>query len=168
MELRQCTSCKEAKPIKDFYKGKVRCKACLNAQVMAYQRTEAGKETRKRAFKKWREGNLELAREMSRDSNRKGRARDPRRYKSYELKSRYGISLEEYEDILAKQNGRCAICGVQEPRGMGMFHVDHCHDTSKVRGLLCNECNMGIGKLKDSADLTARATQYLSVGGSER
>ena len=174
MELRQCKSCRETKPITEFYKRqqdpplyKSQCKACLNAKVMAYQRTNAGKEVRKKAFKKWRDGNLEFAKKISRESNRRGRAEDPRRFKSYELKARYGISLEEYEAILATQGGKCAICNAQEPRGRGMFHVDHCHDTSNIRGLLCIDCNLGIGKLKDSADLTARATKYLTVSSSK-
>lgn len=59
------------------------------------------------------------------------------------LRRRYGVSLEEYERMFKAANGKCEICGaIDPPRGL---FVDHCHNTLKVRGLLCGACNTGLG-----------------------
>lgn len=169
MSEQTCTACKILKPLSEFYKRqndpplyKTHCKECFNERRKDYQKSDKGRDIQRRSYKKWRAGNIELARKLSREGNRKARAEDPRRFKSYELKARYGISLEEYEAILEKQNTGCAICAAKEPGGVGMFHVDHCHNSSKVRGLLCSECNMGLGKFKDSAALLTLALNYLT------
>ena len=83
-----------------------------------------------------------------------------------QLKWRYGITLEEYEEILNKQGGCCAICktrenGVHGKRRSWNWSVDHCHETGKVRGLLCNQCNRGIGMLGDSKESLQKALDYL-------
>ena len=79
--------------------------------------------------------------------------------RSYEMNRVYGITLDEYDEMLAKQNGGCAICGTNTIRGR--FAIDHCHTTGKVRGLLCFDCNTGIGKLKDDPSLLLTAYNYL-------
>ncbi len=79
-----------------------------------------------------------------------------------QLMSRYGITLDEYNRLLAAQNHCCAICGKPESDYKRKnLSVDHCHDTGKVRGLLCNQCNMGIGQLNDDYITTQRAAAYL-------
>lgn len=72
---------------------------------------------------------------------------------------RYGITQEDYETLLEKQGGACAICS--NPPTEKHFCVDHCHESGKVRGLLCRHCNAGIGQLKDSVELVAKALEYL-------
>lgn len=80
-----------------------------------------------------------------------------------QLSSRYGISLEDYERLLTKQNGKCAVCDTTTPNGGKQFFcVDHCHITGAVRGLLCHSCNVGLGYLKDSLNNTRAAVRYLS------
>jgi hypothetical protein len=79
--------------------------------------------------------------------------------RKHKLKSIYGITLEDYKNILNKQNGKCAICG--EPSINKRFSVDHNHTTGKVRGLLCNNCNTGIGLLKENLEIIQRALLYL-------
>lgn len=71
----------------------------------------------------------------------------------------FGITVEQYEAMLAAQNGVCAIC-FSKHKTMRLS-VDHCHKTGKVRGLLCGKCNSGIGMLSDSIDLLASAQRYL-------
>ena len=71
------------------------------------------------------------------------------------------ITYEQYEEMVESQNGRCAICKTDVNQFDKGFCVDHCHDTGKIRGLLCTSCNMGIGNLKDSAVLLRRAADYL-------
>lgn len=73
------------------------------------------------------------------------------------LKSRYGISLGEYLEMLRGQNGVCAVCG----GGGAKLHVDHCHDTGRVRGLLCGSCNRALGLLKDDVERLRKAIDYL-------
>lgn len=73
--------------------------------------------------------------------------------------SKYGIVLEDYDLMLAGQGGVCKICGAT-PNGKRL-HVDHCHSTGKVRGLLCNKCNFGIGLFNDDIQMIKKAVAYL-------
>ena len=63
--------------------------------------------------------------------------------------------------MLVAQGGRCAACGTREPGTKKGWHVDHCHETGAVRGILCHHCNVGIGKAKDNIE-TLRALDRLS------
>jgi hypothetical protein len=83
-------------------------------------------------------------------------------YRRYQLKSKYGLTVEAYDVMLAKQNGVCAICGSKNPRGPGKrLHIDHDHATGKVRGLLCHPCNRALGLVRDSPALLRKAATYL-------
>lgn len=84
------------------------------------------------------------------------------KYKNWELKRVFGITLEEYENMLQKQNNVCAICfNPETSRKHKKLSVDHCHTTKKVRGLLCSNCNLGIGNLQDSTQNLRNAIKYL-------
>lgn len=77
-----------------------------------------------------------------------------------------GITPAEYDQMLAAQGGRCAICRRapdENERGRRLA-IDHCHDTGRVRGLLCTLCNVGIGALGDDAERLAAAISYLTEG----
>lgn len=87
--------------------------------------------------------------------------RDPSRAAGRHLERAYGISIADYERMLAAQGGGCAICR-KPPRSEGMrFAVDHDHDTGRIRGLLCHPCNGGLGVFGDSIDGLRRALNYL-------
>lgn len=73
----------------------------------------------------------------------------------------YGINLETYDEMQRKQGGRCRICKTDEPSGKGRFHVDHCHATKRIRGLLCATCNMMLGMAEDCTDRLKSAIEYL-------
>ena len=75
---------------------------------------------------------------------------------------KYDMKPEEFQARLAAQNEQCAIC--QKEIGIGA-HRDHCHETGEWRGLLCSNCNLGIGLLQDSAEVAFNAWQYLVSGG---
>lgn len=79
----------------------------------------------------------------------------------WKLENVYGITREQYSEILAAQQGRCALCFTEEPGGSGKWHVDHDHDSGQVRGLLCLRCNVGLGNFRDDADLLWSAIEYL-------
>ena len=77
------------------------------------------------------------------------------------LQETHGISLEDYDKLLEEQNNSCIICGTETPRGIGRFHVDHNHKTDKIRGLLCNNCNLGLGYFSDNPKTLVAAANYL-------
>lgn len=82
------------------------------------------------------------------------------------LKRDYGITLDEYNSMLEKQNNKCAICETEEPIKVKSgrnrkLAVDHCHNSGKVRGLLCAHCNTGIGMLRESIEILDKAKEYL-------
>ena len=78
------------------------------------------------------------------------------------LIQRYGITQQDYDKMLEDQGGVCAICGTDSPGGFSRkFHVDHCHTTEEIRGLLCNHCNQGLGHFKDDINSLQNAITYL-------
>ena len=82
--------------------------------------------------------------------------------KIYDLKTKYGLSLEDFKGLLKKQDGRCAICKVKGQESVTrLLCVDHCHKTGEVRGLLCTKCNSGIGYLGDNLERLISAVSYL-------
>ena len=76
------------------------------------------------------------------------------------LKYRYGITTEEKKEKIKNQGSVCAICREQFKNGLNT-HVDHCHNTNKIRGILCANCNRGLGKFKDSPELLRFAALYI-------
>lgn len=92
---------------------------------------------------------------------REWRNNNPDKVKNTELRARFGITLEDYNSMIEKQGGVCAICGKEEPYNGYSLSVDHCHATGKVRGLLCSNCNRAIGLFKDSLEVIEKAISYL-------
>lgn len=76
----------------------------------------------------------------------------------------YGLTEIQYQAMLAAQDGKCAICGSAHGLASKMYplYVDHCHATGRVRGLLCQRCNAGLGMFQDRKDLIDKAALYLS------
>lgn len=104
----------------------------------------------------------------------KQRSRNRNKYfATYHMKrklvKRYGINEEIYQQILKKQEGKCAICGSKKATPIDYKNapqrlaVDHCHKTGKVRGLLCFSCNRALGYLKDDITLLKKAIEYLTA-----
>ena len=73
----------------------------------------------------------------------------------------YGMTLDDYDDMCAEQNNSCGICGKHATEFTKRLSVDHDHDTGVVRGLLCSNCNAGIGLLGDNIEALERAITYL-------
>jgi hypothetical protein len=80
----------------------------------------------------------------------------------YHLKHRYGIGAEDFDALVVQQGGVCAICGREAPE-----HVDHSHDSGAVRGILCFNCNGGLGQFRDSVDSLVNAVAYLQAHDPE-
>lgn len=91
------------------------------------------------------------------------RKRYSRMHRINNMKRTYGLTVEQYNAIAKAQNYECKICGVEAwTQRHGKLHIDHCHSTKVVRGLLCYSCNVGIGHFKDSPNLLVAAAAYLS------
>jgi hypothetical protein len=74
----------------------------------------------------------------------------------------YGLTKADYDQMLAAQHGRCAICCSDTPQGRGRWHIDHDHVTGQVRGLLCNNCNRGIGYFGEDPEVMTAAARYVA------
>ena len=75
----------------------------------------------------------------------------------------FGISVDDFDAMLEAQGGRCAICRTR-PEREASLHVDHCHDSGRIRGILCLNCNQGVGTFGDDPALLERAASYLRGG----
>jgi hypothetical protein len=98
----------------------------------------------------------ECGRKSRRGKNKKPLT--PQQRRAYWLIEKYGLTLERFEAMADLQDGRCLICrSVPE-----LLVVDHCHKTGRVRGLLCRECNLALGYLKDRPERAMAAAEYLT------
>ena len=128
----------------------------------------ARKAQQSEAKKRYREKNKKILREKSkayREANREAcieRAKrwqrnNPDKARNAVYLRKYGISLDIYNEMLSKRDGRCDICKEIKP-----LVVDHCHLNGEIRGLLCDRCNVGIGCLEDNPDRMIAAAEYLT------
>lgn len=143
--MKKCSTCGEEKVITSFYKRK--------ASIDGY--APHCKDCDNKRRNEWRKNNPERQQESQRNRN---------------LLTRYGITLNDYEDIFEKQGCKCGICGTKEnysghtgPRKEWSFSVDHCHFTGKIRGLLCNDCNRALGLFKDNPEILKQAILWLDT-----
>ncbi len=88
----------------------------------------------------------------------------PEKGKDNFYKIHYGISLADYHIMVAKQEKKCSICGEAPKRKL---YIDHDHQTTKFRGLICHHCNLGLGSFKDNPKILQRAIDYLTRGNKE-
>jgi len=151
------------KPLTNFYRAQDTsdglrgdCKACFEARAKA--RYPLVREQRIAAAQKWRDENPERYRETQRRirSTPEGK----RRERAGHLKRKYGITIEQYDELLAGQGGGCAICG-REPRPDISLHLDHDHESGQLRGILCFRCNNALGDFDDDLGLLRAAIRYL-------
>jgi hypothetical protein len=91
------------------------------------------------------------------------RSAHPESKASAKLKNLYGLEGSRYSEMLRAQRGCCAICARSAETFLKRLAVDHCHITDRVRGLLCFDCNVGLGKFKDCPKQLATAITYLGV-----
>lgn len=170
-----CRDCGKSKPAAQFSsdkraKGglKTHCKNCQRIRERIYwQRYNARHGARRAKMQReWKETNRDKVRNYARRFYHKRRTEQPEimymERRSQRLKRTYGITSEQYEALLTKQNGRCAICGIsQTNQQKGKLHVDHDHKTNAVRGLLCSGCNLGLGTVNDQIKTLKAMITYL-------
>lgn len=166
-------------PYKDPAKGKASRAAYYRAHRDEYlrrsklQKRAMTPEQRRVAWRKYQAKRREQinAKARERRGRRDGdaRKREHVKMRAYFLKTKFGLSLQDYESMLVAQGGLCAICRqpetyVKNGKDVALLGVDHDHTTGAVRGLLCNNCNRGIGLLKDDPLVLRAATVYLERG----
>lgn len=147
-ELKTCTKCQSAKPPADFYRNGQRlrpdCKKCSNHRnAEAYRQLPEGVRAERAARAK------------------RAYQHNPRIQRDGELRRKFGISLEDFERMLEAQDFLCRLCQRPPTGRRPSLHVDHDHATGRVRGLLCQNCNVGLGHFKDSPEILRRAIDYL-------
>jgi hypothetical protein len=89
-------------------------------------------------------------------------------FRAWKAKKLYGLDENQLSDLYEKSEGKCEICGIPETKVRGSLCIDHDHASGVVRGLLCRNCNSGMGKLGDSVDMLNRAIAYLNRSGQTR
>lgn len=115
-------------------------------------------EEKKKVYdQSYRESNREKINNYARVYNQANRDK----LKDNRLRRTYGITLEEYNKMFEDQNGCCAICNEHQLTLNQILYVDHCHESGRVRGLLCLNCNILLGKAKDSEKILFKAIEYL-------
>jgi hypothetical protein len=98
----------------------------------------------------------EKTKDKFRERERKWRKENPERVYENSLKYRYNIDLKQYKKMLTEQDNKCKLCASEEK-----LFVDHCHQTNKVRGLLCNSCNKALGLFYDNTETLQKALTYI-------
>lgn len=117
------------------------------------------KEDKESYIKKWQKENPDKLREAGRKWYRNHKEIGKTASRTYQLKTKYGITPNEYNSLLENQNHVCAIC---KTNGNGKrLAVDHDHKTGRVRGLLCNRCNISLGAFNDDKELLLKSILYL-------
>lgn len=150
-----CSKCKLCKTKDDFhvsrssYKGRFsQCKEC----VLRDRKTPEGETKRKAQLKAYRDNTKEIPERAEKHK---------RATKSSGFYVNYGIDIKIYETMLDTQKSKCALCDIHMELSYRGLVVDHCHTTGRVRGLLCNKCNLGIGHLQDDTSIIEKALVYL-------
>jgi hypothetical protein len=164
--FKKCNGCGEDKPFSLFAKNKTRkdgyaseCKSCASSRIK--QARAKDPEKFKERGKKWRETNPNYVDQWK--QRNKSRTKTQKR-KDY-LKSTYGITVLQYENMREAQGHRCYICDKHESEisnaGPTALNVDHCHGTGKLRKLLCMSCNIALGKVNDNVEILQRCINYI-------
>jgi hypothetical protein len=170
VEQKHCNACGELKPLDEYYKAAGmrdgRRGDCIDCNKAAKRERHARNAEAYRArARQWAADNPERRAEYQREYRRRPEVK--RRARDAYYRRTHGITADDFDRMLAEQNGRCAICG-RAPEREAAMHVDHDHLDGHVRGLLCLDCNQGIGKLREDPSILLRAVVYLRQRAGER
>lgn len=164
--MKICATCNTLKAIEDFRVDarsndgrQYVCRPCMKIKDKSFRkrRPESGLKSRN----EWEKRNLVKRSAMARII----REKNPDRGFVANLRNSYGMEPEEYNRMHARQGGLCAICLLPECHVMNgkikRLSVDHCHETGRIRALLCAKCNHAIGMIKDNHETALKMAQYL-------
>jgi hypothetical protein len=157
LDNKVCKKCGIVKPLNSFHKNKGlkdgrdnRCLDCFRAGCRSWYLKN--KEKNDAQAKAWYQKNKEVVKQRSRDG---------------ELLRNFGITRQEYNRIFQIQGGMCKICGVHQSNVNKSLRVDHDHETKKIRGLLCHNCNVSLGLLKENIETLKKMVAYLEGSCSQ-
>ena len=163
-QLKTCKKCKQEKSLLDYYKNKLTkdrhlpiCKKCANIESTLYRKNnlEADRKIANKSYYKHNEARKIGARTYYRKNLEK--------VKAYKLK-KYGLTIDEFELILIKQNNECCVCNIPFKKTSDA-KIDHCHKSGKTRGIICNHCNIALGHTKDNIEILYKLIEYLKENG---
>lgn len=146
--MKECCYCKELKPVGEFSKNmkakdglQSNCRECSKLRYAEWYYKKGGK----------------AGRNFRRTPEQKLRERETKTVREF------GITLENYDEILARQGGGCGICGAKSNNNKNQkrLPIDHNHNTNEVRGILCHSCNLMLGLIKDNIETLEKAVLYL-------
>jgi len=164
-----CSNCLHDLPLKDFTGKSVKrgYGACRSCEAARRKAAYAQDPEKKRAYMRDWYAKRKAADPVMHESKMREQYEKSQIFFNVKVRrtaalKRYGLSVEQYDDILASQGGCCAICKATENKNGRSLFVDHCHDTGRVRGILCYKCNTGLGSFADSPDLIQKALSYLT------
>lgn len=160
MNSKQCSKCKKQLPISGFYMrsgGKLHhsaCKICERAMAKDWYERNKDKATAK--VRDWRERNADAVKQY--------RSENRRKHYLQEVVRKYDVDPAWFDEQMQKQGGSCACCRRDFAWGKKQTtpHVDHCHESQKVRGILCNRCNTVLGLCQDDKNLLSALARYVS------
>ncbi len=147
MKNKTCSKCKLYKLVVEFTEDKSKksglrsyCKDCANLKSYTWRRENLDRSTKSKS--KWAKEN-------------------PDKHKDSQLRHTYGIGLEHFNKLFNDQEGKCLGCKKHQSELKKTLHVDHCHETGKVRGLLCHNCNTVLGHAYDNQEILINLSNYL-------
>ncbi len=155
----KCRVCNQLKSVESFSKmskaasgRQSECKACASVRMT-----------------KWYNSLTEEQKTVRKVRTRTHRQANPESYYWNRIKRQYGLTKDQFNELLESQGYKCAICGTLDPQGVGRWCVDHNHICCPgigscgqcIRGLLCNGCNHGLGNFRDSRESLLAAVNYL-------
>lgn len=176
--MKKCRRCSEIKEVSEFPKSPrgvlgvlAHCKACKAKYLNAYYKANKWRYPKRTpeeqaAYNRTRRDKYAASEEYRRDTKKKVndyRVRNLEKVRKGKITGLYGITVDEYDRLVEADGGRCAICK-KEPTNESRqkrLHLDHCHKSGKIRGMLCSACNLGIGKLNDDPELLEAAAAYI-------
>lgn len=138
------------------------CSKCSGTEyfISGKDRRRVCKPCHKSAGEKWRKANPTKHNQRARTPE--GKKRLAKYRKNWALRTRYGITFDQYKSMSDAQGGVCLICKGNQSRHRPLV-VDHCHKTGQIRGLLCDPCNIGLANFRDNAESLKNAVAYLST-----
>lgn len=149
MQTKICSKCKIDKPFSEYFKDnrrkigiRCKCKTCCQQETIDWRVKNRSEYNNYAAA--WR-------------------AKNPDKQHATDIKRHYKLSIDRYNEVLTEQSCKCKICGKQHDSSLkrGRLQVDHCHDSGRVRGLLCGACNSGLGYFHHDVLLLKSAIEYM-------
>lgn len=159
METKRCSKCGNDLPLSAFYQRTgakshhSACKVCERAMAKDWYERNKDKATAK--VKEWRQQNSDAVKQYRADNRQK--------HYRQEIGRKYGVEPSWFDEQLQRQGNACVCCKRQFQWGGKQTtpHVDHCHDTKAIRGILCNRCNTVLGLCEDDDKLLSALARYL-------